>query len=412
MAPALAAEPAAKKEPPPLPELPGVGWKPLFDGKTLTGWKVEEEGELSPHGEVKAEDGTLRLPAGMPFTAIRCAAKLPTENFEIAADALRLSGGDIFCGLTFPVGPGHVTLVLGGWGDTVVGLSNVDGENASNNETTKSRGFDNERWYRVRVRVSDAKIEAWIDHDQVVDLQRLGRRFDVYPQLEPIRPFGFFAWSTDSRLRNIQFRELDAPKLPALPGEGWKPLFDGKSLEGWKVVAEGEREPEHKARAADGVVVCDAGAELAGIAWKGEFPKSDYEVAADAMRVEGGDFFCGMTFPVGEQAATFIVGGWGGTVVGISNLDGLNAAENETTRDIRFQKERWYRIRVRVTKGKLEAWIDAEQVVNLKTEGRRLSVWLTQDAYKPFGLNAYQTKAALRNIMLRRLTEEKKDEKK
>lgn len=408
---ALAAAPKGKKAPPPLPELPGKGWAPLFDGRTMKGWKVEEEGELTMHGDVEVKKGALHLNAGMPFTAIKCTAKIPSENYEIAVDARRSNGFDIFCGMTIPVGKAHVTLVLGGWGDTVVGLSNVDDENASNNETMRNIGFDNDRWYRIRLRVTETKIEAWINKDKVIDLKRIGRRFDVYPQLEPLRPFGFFSWRTAAMLRNIQLRKLKVAALPPLPGKGWKPLFDGKTLKGWKVVAEGEDDEKNKARAANGLILCEAGFELTGVAWTGGgFPTMDYEVAVDAMRVAGEDFFCGITFPVGKMAATLIIGGWGGTVVGISNVDSLNASENKTTQDITFAKERWYRIRLRVTKAKIEAWIDKDKVIDLKTKGRKLAVWLQQEAYLPFGINAWQTQAALRNIMLRRIG--KKNEEK
>ena len=37
----------------------------------------------------------------------------------------------------------------------------------------------------------------------------------------------------------------------------------------------------------------------------------DYELRLEAKRVEGGDFFCGLTFPVGKEYCTLILGGWG-----------------------------------------------------------------------------------------------------
>jgi hypothetical protein len=129
----------------------------------------------------------------------------------------------------------------------------------------------------------------------------------------------------------------------------------------------------------------------------------DYEIAIEAMRVEGGDFFCGLTFPVANTACTLVVGGWGGTVVGLSNLDGVDAAENETSREMEFEDRRWYRIRVRVTVGRIEAWIDGRQVVNLSTAGRRLSL-RPGDIQKalPLGISTYMTRAAVRDIVLRR----------
>jgi len=124
------------------------------------------------------------------------------------------------------------------------------------------------------------------------------------------------------------------------------------------------------------------------------------------MRVEGNDFFCGMTFPVGKVPCTLIVGGWGGTVVGLSSIDGKDASENETTRYMKFDSDRWYKIKLRVTEEKIEAWIDDELIVNFTIDGKRLSIRPEVELSKPFGIASWQTTAALRNIRVRRITEE------
>jgi hypothetical protein len=48
----------------------------------------------------------------------------------------------------------------------------------------------------------------------------------------------------------------------------------------------------------------------------------------------------------------------GGGSRGLSSLDGQDAANNETTQYINFEKGRWYRIRLRVMPTKIQAWID------------------------------------------------------
>jgi hypothetical protein len=122
------------------------------------------------------------------------------------------------------------------------------------------------------------------------------------------------------------------------------------------------------------------------------------------MRLEGSDFFCGLTFPVGKSAVTFVVGGWGGMVTGISCIDNSDASDNETTSSKDFKSDRWYRIRVRVTPGKLEAWIDGDQVVDVETTGRKLDLRFGEISNSlPLGIAAYETKAALRDLRLRRL---------
>lgn len=180
----------------------------------------------------------------------------------------------------------------------------------------------------------------------------------------------------------------------------WKPLFDGKTLEGWKITnfgGEGDVDVE------DGVITMDFGSSLSGITYKGEFPKTNYEVRLEAMKVDGVDFFCGLTFPVAESHASFIIGGWGGAVVGISSIDGKDASENDTTKFMNFERERWYKIRLRVTPQKLEAWIDDDQVVDQSIVGKKISTRREVDLSKPFGICAWETRSALRKLQIREL---------
>ncbi len=101
-----------------------------------------------------------------------------------------------------------------------------------------------------------------------------------------------------------------------------------------------------------------------GVTWKKAFPRSDYEVSLDAKRIAGTDFFCGMTFPVGKNFCSLIIGGWGGGTVGLSSIDGKDASENETTSIRNFETNRWYHIRLVVTEEFIRAWVDSAKVVD------------------------------------------------
>ena len=147
---------------------------------------------------------------------------------------------------------------------------------------------------------------------------------------------------------------------------------------------------------------------MTGVTWTGKYPKMDYEISLQAMRVDGSDFFCGLTFPVGDSPCSFIVGGWGGGVVGLSSLNGSDASENETTRYQEFESDRWYTIRVRVTVDKIEAWIDKRQMVDVDTEGMQISIRPEDELSRPLGISCYTTTAALRDIKIRRLDAAKK----
>jgi hypothetical protein len=146
------------------------------------------------------------------------------------------------------------------------------------------------------------------------------------------------------------------------------------------------------------------GAVLTGITWTNPPPEGDYELSLEAVKLEGSDFFSALTFPAGDGHCSLIVGGWGGGVVGISSLDGMDASENETTKFLSFDKNRWYSVRVRVTARKIEAWIDEEKVVDIGIKDRRISVRPGEiELAQPLGISAFQTKAAYRNISLRNL---------
>lgn len=184
-------------------------------------------------------------------------------------------------------------------------------------------------------------------------------------------------------------------------GEGWVSFFDGKSLTGWQ---ETDFAGRGQAEVESGLIVLNTGDPMTGINWTNRVPNINYEVALDAMRVTGSDFFCGLTVPVSNSFCTLIVGGWGGSLVGISSLDGQDASENETTKYFNAEQGKWYRIRIRVTSSRIEAWIDKQKLVDVDTTDKRISLRPGEiESSKPFGIASYQTTAALREIKLRRV---------
>jgi hypothetical protein len=183
-------------------------------------------------------------------------------------------------------------------------------------------------------------------------------------------------------------------------GPAWTSMFDGKSLAGWKVPVFGG---DGEVSVAEGRILFDFGEMLTGITYTKEFPASDYEIRLEAMRVDGIDFFCGLTFPVADSYCSLIVGGWAGAVVGLSSIDGRDASENETTKYMNFKTGKWYGIRLRVTRHRIRAWIDDQLVVDQQTDGRKISTRAEVDLSRPLGIAAWQTRAAVRKIEYRRL---------
>jgi hypothetical protein len=181
-------------------------WRSLFDGRALGSWRATSFGG---EGTVRVENGTLLLDQGETLTGVTWAgAPPPTNDYELRVQAMKVAGDDFFCGLTFPVGASHASLIVGGWGGTVVGISSLDGLDASDNETSRIMNFQRGRWYRIRVRVAGERITAWIDDAQVVDVSIAGRDVSLRAEVAPSRPLGIATWRTAAAVRAIDLRTL------------------------------------------------------------------------------------------------------------------------------------------------------------------------------------------------------------
>jgi hypothetical protein len=163
----------------------------MFDGRSLAGWR---ETAFVGHGEVHCQSGDIVLGMGDPFTGINWTNEFPKMNYEVALDAMRVMGSDFF------------------WGGSLVGISSLDGMDASENETTKFKNFESGRWYRIRLRVTEKKIQAWIEKERLVDVGLADRRISVRPgEIELSEPFGLACWQTAAALREIKFRRVSGP---------------------------------------------------------------------------------------------------------------------------------------------------------------------------------------------------------
>ncbi len=177
-------------------------------------------------------------------------------------------------------------------------------------------------------------------------------------------------------------------------------LFNGETLDGWEVTNFG---PQGQVYVSGGSIILGIGEGCTGITWKKEFPEVNYMITLEAKRITGNDFFCGMTFPMGEEYCSLIIGGWGGTTVGLSSIDKKDASENETTKLIKFQKNNWYKICLVVKEDTIRAQIDDNVVVDFRKGDKKLSIRPEVELSKPFGIASWNTTAALRNIKLEKI---------
>lgn len=181
------------------------GWTPL-----KSAWKASQFGGDGP---VEIEDNLIKFGFGDPMTGVRWGGDVARENYEIELEARRTDGFDFFCGLTFPVGKDHVSFIVGGWGGGVVGISSVDGHDASENDTTQFRNFDNEKWYKVRARVDPYRITCWIDDQQSCSQLREGHTFGIRYEMEVCEPLGFASYACKAEYRGIRVRKLTEKEL-------------------------------------------------------------------------------------------------------------------------------------------------------------------------------------------------------
>ncbi len=178
-------------------------------------------------GGFLVEGEALVLAAGDPMSGVVLRAnqmelaRLPVDNYRIAYQAMRAQGVDFFGSVTFPVHSLEtcVTLVLGGWGGGLVGISSIDGLDASENATRSEQRFENDRWYDIVVEVAGGAIRVMIDGRLVVNVSVAGRRIGLRGgDIERCAPLGFATWRTCGHLRRVMIEVLDAGPERAGPG--------------------------------------------------------------------------------------------------------------------------------------------------------------------------------------------------
>lgn len=191
----------------PSPPTPSAPWQPLFDGQSLNGFAVTDFGG---QGEVAVHDGALHLGIGSPLTGVTWTGPFADggENYELEITAARCIGNDFFVGLTFPVGSEFATLVLGGWGGSVCGLSSLDGRDAANNATRTTRSFVKGRDYTVLVTVAADRVTASLDGEPLCSAPRGAVRFGLRPEVLLSRPLGLASFATETAMRTLRWRRL------------------------------------------------------------------------------------------------------------------------------------------------------------------------------------------------------------
>ena len=150
---------------------------------------------------------------GYPMVGVCCTADdLPTTNYRLKLEAKKIDGTDFFCLLTFPVGDSHASLVVGGWGGNVTGISCVNDEDASQNDTRTAHKYETGSWYAIEVTVTDERICCRIDGEEVVNQPREGNSFSIRNDVWNTVPLGICSFETRAAWRNIRLEQIQAEK--------------------------------------------------------------------------------------------------------------------------------------------------------------------------------------------------------
>ena len=201
-----------------------------------------------------------------------------------------------------------------------------------------------------------------------------------------------------ANLPNVKL-SLRAPSVYSTNKVSWIPLFNGKNLTGWE---ETDYAGRGKVVVKNGELHIENGLVITGVTFTNKtiLPKTNYEITYQAKKVNGSDFFALLTFPVGDKHASFVTGGWGGAVTGVSSINSMDASENDTTIYLKYNKDQWYTFRLRVTPENLSVWMNPrEHLIPLKaTVASIVKAYVAEAAKAGQKLTAKQAEAALRKL--------------
>ena len=182
--------------------------KVLFDGQSLENWEITD---FAGHGDVGLDgNGSAVLEFGIALTGMHWIGdELPRVNYEIHWQAKKVMGTDFFGSLTFPYLKNHATLILGGWGGALVGISSIDGFDASENETATAHLFKLNQWYSCRLRVTASHFKFWVDQEKLINVEVIDRDISMRSgEIELSTPLGFSTYDTTGLIRNVRLYKL------------------------------------------------------------------------------------------------------------------------------------------------------------------------------------------------------------
>lgn len=190
---------------PPTPVAQSIA---LLGGELDANWQASG---IPEEGPTEVKDGVLRIGEGQPMTGMQFTGdwdklSLPWIDYSLTFEARRLAGQDFFATCTFPVGARDrcVSLVVGGWGGGLVGISSIDHLDASENNTRGEIAFEQGTWYRFRIEVREDDLKVSVNAAPMVNTSIKGRHLSLRSgDIDRCVPLGFASWRTVGEIRSV-----------------------------------------------------------------------------------------------------------------------------------------------------------------------------------------------------------------
>ncbi|NQT85650.1 protein kinase [bacterium] len=343
---------------------PAADWRVLVGQGRANGWERVKGGLFRQPPSATANGGLGQV---IVFSQVDGAAgykhtwDVPRTNYELSFTSMRLRGNNIGPGVIFPVGKSVCLWAIGNGGGGC-GLDQVDGHDDldEDNPTRVMRPTELKRSYRYHLRVSQDKVQAWINQTRVVDIPRAGHTFSLRDGYRPGAPLAFVgAGKTGAVVKNIRIRPLTPGVDPDGPATGWKPLFDGHTLDGW--------EPRGGSwTVQDSEIDVTAGADDVRLLAPGSF--TDFHFQAEMKDLTPGvrmGIVCrekdGKALTVSLDMASDRYEAHAGASTASPPLPGV-ALRSDVTRRARLPEGQWHEVRIRCVGEKLTCSIDNYQV--------------------------------------------------
>jgi len=200
--PILAAEPAKS-------EAAEAGFKQIFDGKTLDGWKKSEENP----GSLKVEDGMLVV-EGDRAHLFYVGELAPLKNFHFKAEVMTTPGSN--SGLYF-----HTQYQATGWPkygyECQVNVTHKDPKKTSSLygvENIAAPPVKDNEWYTQEIIVKDRNIKLILNGETMVDYTEPADKSADSDQFERRLGEGTFAIQAHDPTSKAYFRNLRVKPLP------------------------------------------------------------------------------------------------------------------------------------------------------------------------------------------------------